>query len=425
MEQYTERVMNKGLENKLEIKLKGERNYLYNLWEINEITGLIANIYYKNELLNTIESLLAEGVSPKKICILNQSVKVGQKYNNIKEGNLKIDNDKGLNSFYHLGSPIPLFPEKEIFLKYYIFQIFRAFFTACNSNGLTVLDRRGDLFSLFNQRNEFSTIKKLKEYLENEVRERNLSLEIDEFEDKLSSAFDMIAEELKQFGNYLKERDLLDSFNEKFEDNISEGLETKEFRLLSKYFKMFRTTFAKHNRPIICVIDDEKESVRVLCPDLISVENATPENYRFLQTKNISQNSPLYITIVLGIGFAPAILQTVSELIKTELSKKRQVELEIEELESQEELDGEIRDRTKEKNKLDEKMKEIEDELKELQHLKENKHLKEGEELISHSRNAITINSYVIENIRDLSYRNIDKFEELLDDKDLVIEDVD
>lgn len=67
MDKYTEVIKTKTREDKLELTLVGNREYLYSGWEINQVMNRINNGYYKSELINTIKSKLNLGIDPKNI----------------------------------------------------------------------------------------------------------------------------------------------------------------------------------------------------------------------------------------------------------------------------------------------------------------------------------------------------------------------
>lgn len=113
--------------NKINVRFESHRDYLYSGWEINQISNSLNNVYYKNELINTLKALLLNGTSPKDIYILNSSVKIGQEYNFIKSGRLDLSRSQGVINLYYMGSPIPLIPNGDILKLHYTFEIFRVF----------------------------------------------------------------------------------------------------------------------------------------------------------------------------------------------------------------------------------------------------------------------------------------------------------
>ncbi|PGO53736.1 coiled-coil domain-containing protein [Priestia megaterium] len=421
MDLYTEKMKSNSFK-KITVNFKSHREFLYSGWEINQIANSLNNVYYKNELINTLKSLLSNGTNPEDIYILNSSVKVGKKYNFLKNGHMSLKRSQDVTNLYYMGSPIPLIPNADILKIYYIFEIFRLLYKKCNSLGLTPPKRRYNLHNLFEYRDNITNAKSLKEYLKNEVYNCNSLLETKELDEKARKLFSSLENSLKSFDNLFSDFELLNEFNKKYSSDIVEGLSLEKYTSLNRYFTFFKRTFDRLERPFICVYKREEQQLYILCTDLISIKNFTEDNYRFFETKNISQNSPLTIAICIGLGFAPSLFKVGESLLsarKTILGAKKDL------LKSKKEI-AEIESKIAQKNEeLDSLQKEIDDMKKVMAEIESNTTKNEvinkaKEVLINEGRN----NSFANHIIESLEERNNKNLEQTLQEKDLNIDNV-
>ncbi|QWH95539.1 hypothetical protein [Bacillus mycoides] len=426
MDIYTREMKNSDSLNKINVRFKSCRDYLYSGWEINQISNSLNNVYYKNELINTLKSLLVNETNPKDIYILNSSVKVGQEYNLIKDGHLDLNKSKGIINLYYMGSPIPLIPDEDTWKINYIFEIFRSYYKKCNSLGLNSPKRRYTIHNLFANRDKITNAAWLKEYLNKRTYECNPLLEAKELDEKVLKVFKTLENSFKAFDSMFKDFKLIDSFNEKYSNNVGEGLNTEKYNAVTKYFNYFQNTFNKLDRPIICVHNRQENRLDILCTDLIAVKNFTEDNYRFFETKNISQNSPLIIAIGIGIGLAPSIFKVGESLLsarKTLVNAKKEALKLIEEMddldEALDEYDEELEVLKREIQDLDTEIQQIEDNTTE-------------NEVVNKAKNVISnyipfneiLDGYAIGIVNSLDEKNNENFAQTLEEKDLTIDNV-
>ncbi|MBJ8115847.1 MULTISPECIES: hypothetical protein [Bacillus] len=426
MDTYTRTMTNSESLNKINVRFKSCRDYLYSGWEINQISNSLNNVYYKNELINTLKSLLVNGINPKDIYILSSSVKIGQEYNVIKEGHLDLNRSKGVINLYYMGDPIPLIPDVDTWKVKHIFEIFRSYYTKCNSLGLNSPKRRYTIHNLFANRNEITNATWLKEYLNKRTYECNPLLETKELDEKVLKLFKTLEAAFKDFDSMFKDFKMLDNFNVKYSENVGEGLNKEKYNTLTKYFNHFLNTFNKLERPIICVHNRQENRLDILCTDLISIKNFTEDNYRFFETKNISQNSPLIIAIGIGIGLAPSIFKVGESLLsarKTLINAKKEA-LQIKE--EMDELNDELDEQDEELEVLRREIQELETEIQQIENNTiENAAVNIGKNIISNyiSFNE-TIDSYAVGIVKSLDEKNNETFAQTLEEKDLTIDNV-
>ncbi|GAB6412521.1 hypothetical protein bcgnr5382_16650 [Bacillus cereus] len=426
MDLYTEKVKDSNSLDKMYVCFKSHRDYLYSGWEINQISNSLNNVYYKNELINTLKSLLLNGTNPKDIYILNSSVKIGNEYKYIKDGHLNLRKSQGIINLYYMGSPIPLIPNGDVLKIYYIFEIFRSYYKKCKSLGLTPPKRRYTIHNLFEKRDKITQASVMKDYLKKKIYESNPLLDTKELDEKVPKVFKTLESSLKSFDNLFKDVELLNDFNIKYNENIEEGLEFEKYIGLNKYFNFFKNTFNKLDRPIICVHNRQEDRLDVLCTDLISLKNFTDDNYRFFETKNISQNSPLFIAICVGIGLAPSILKVGESLIaarKTVMYGKKRI------LESKEEelgLDCELKEKDEELNILNEEIECLNVEIKKIENnTTKNEVVNKANELISNYTSLYgTEGNYAINTVSSLDEKNNETFKQTMEEKELTIDKV-
>lgn len=426
MDLYTEKMKNNSL-NKITVNLKSHRDYLYSGWEINHIANSLNNVYYKNELINTIKSLLSNGTNPEDIYILNSSVKIGLKYDFIKDGRMSLSSSRDIVNLYYMGSPIPLIPNANTLKVYYIFEIFRSLYKKCNSLGLNPPTRRYTLHNLFEYRNDITSSKSLKEYLENAIYECNPLEENKELDEKVVKLFRSLDTALKLFDNLFKDLELLNEFNKEYSSDIITGLSIEKYISLNKYFNFFKRTFDKLERPFICVYKREEQQLYILCTDLISIKNFTEDNYRFFETKNISQNSPLVISICVGLGFAPSLFKIGESLLsarRTILETKKDL---LKLKEETDDMELEITKHDEELSFLKKEINDVEDAIAEIEtSTTKNQVITNAKEIISNNNlaNRDMDNNFVNEVIGSVEERNNKNLEQMLEEKELNIDNI-
>lgn len=136
MDRYSELILHKKRSEKIELKIKSNNSDLYSGWEITSISSMLNNTYYKSEVLNSLLSLLSQGISPDNIFVLSDSFKIKQQYLNLNKGYFDLDKAKEVSHFYNPGLPIPLFPNKRIILLNKAFNYYKNLFAQCKRYNL-------------------------------------------------------------------------------------------------------------------------------------------------------------------------------------------------------------------------------------------------------------------------------------------------
>lgn len=426
MNAYTELIENNDSLEKIMVHFQSSRDFLYSGWEINQITNTLNNTYYKNELINTIRSLLLNGTNPNDIYILSSSVKVGKRYDFIKDGHINLQKSQDIINLYYMGSPIPLYPNSDTLKIYFLFENFRTFYKKCKSLGLRPPNRRNTLAILFKNRNKIINISIFKKYLESELYEMNSFLEIEELDEKVIKLFKTIESSLKQLETLFYDLELLEQFNSEFDEDIAEGLKLEKYIALNKYFNLFKNTFNRLERPFICVHNRDEQLLYVSSSDLIAIENFTEDNYRFFETKSISQNSPLTIAICIGIGFAPSLIKIGESILtarRNVLSAKKEV---LRLRDTRQTLDEEILSQEEELSELKKDIAILDSEITNLETITtENNAVKEATKLIqSYTNIEGVVDNFIVDNINSLEERNNASLEDTLHEKKLKVDNI-
>lgn len=291
MDKYTEVIKTKTREDKIELTLVGNREYLYSGWEINQVMNRINNGYYKSELTNTIKSKLNLGIDPKNIYIMSESVKLNKTYSNVRDGVLNINSEEGLLQFYYLGEPTPLSPNLKAYRTKYIFEIFEEIQSLANTHGINAVNKKGGLFYLINHLSEKPTeeeVKRVLKFLLYASNEEKIKKDT-EVASKIATLID-------------KPRKIYEKYTELFE------MEEELILVNESLINEFQSIFNGYDKPVICV-ENEDGLIEILCIDMVAQNYFREMNSRFLETKQIKQNSPLLITIGICLGFVPSILK--------------------------------------------------------------------------------------------------------------------
>lgn len=367
MDIYSDKMEFNSEYNKLKIKFKSQRKYLYTGWEINQITHSINVAYYKNELLNSISSLLKNNVDPKNIFILNTSVKVGAAYKSLKNKQLDLSKPEDAVNFYYMGSPIALIPNEKMMIWFELFEFYRYFYKECKKIKLTPPIRKVIVEEFINNTEIFSDSASLKKYIEEQIRLINEDLfnKDTDLESKLKELLNKVQKRMNEVSKTANAALLIRENNLNNSKSISKE-KLEKYPEIHKYFKLFTENFEALDRPFVGIYNPETQVVEFLCTDLIAIENFTDDNYRFFETKLITQNSPLEIMISVGLGFAPAIIK-IGEAI---INSRRALKLaKTEELERQEQsllLEKEIQDNKTENQKINDEIEHLKEEVKQL-----------------------------------------------------------
>lgn len=325
---------------KKRIELISNRGFLYDTWEINSITAAINSIYYKNELLNTIESFLKDGGDAEDVFVFNKSKETRNQYQKLNQGYLNIKEKESLLKFYYIGNPIPMFPNEKNIKVYYRFEYCREFLIQCvkyklNSPAKTDILSGLMLLDITNNQEVMVFLKNsLEKANESLIKEhQDTILKIDKVITSLKSISSAIIDSLKM------EFNIKIAFEDEYRklDSILKEIKEKDSQVL---LNRFRNTFTKLERPIVCV--NKSGIMYFFCFDLLAKKFAKSNSYRFFETNEIRQNSPLAIALTVGIGFSPVLLSVTRGLMKNVKKKQEALRKKGEEVNSDLELDEKI-----------------------------------------------------------------------------------
>ena len=146
--------------NKLELKLSSQKSddTLYTNWQISKLSNDFSEFYYKSVLLHDISIYLDQGVLKKDVIIFNSSIKINNQYTKYRNAELDLNNPTDVVKFYHLGSPISLFPNKQVLVLHELFEAYRVYFSIVSKYKLNLGNKRDDLSELFNISRECSDV---------------------------------------------------------------------------------------------------------------------------------------------------------------------------------------------------------------------------------------------------------------------------
>lgn len=310
IDNYTNKMLQLSREEKLYIQFIGEREYLYSGWEINQITSHLNNLYYKNEILNTVKSYLREGTRPKNIIIMNDSIKLNNSYSKYNGGYLNLNNEEHLQNFYHLGSPVEYMYNEKIKKMFVLFELTRSLYSNNTESKLKFKKQKVFLKILIEQRDDIPNGKILSNIISDMLRDANshgLQEDVD-----ISIQIERKVKSLKKF---------FESWDQipENKNELNRGIDSKDFKYC----------FKRLGKPIVCIYDEETHSVKLLCIDMIAMQYFKEDNSRFLETKEIKQNSPLVITVGIAITFLPSLLKLGESVLKFTKTKKEYAKEEL------------------------------------------------------------------------------------------------
>lgn len=303
---------------KLKIELIGEKKNddLYSGWEINKISSEFNEIYYKSELIRTIENLIKNGTNPSDIWIMNKSIDIKKKYVNYNTGSLNLSNSKNIEYLYFLGSPTPLYTNRSVILTSIAFDAFRIVYTICNKHNI-VIPKRAETLSKIIQDIDSNQLTNLIDYFKKIVFDTN------NFKDRT----------LKSLLNSELNRNLRIS-SENFEEILHKELNDNiVFPKNFKKYDNFNSIFNSYERPVVIVNNSSNSNLQsielsILCYDFLVSEKFKKNNPRFLETNLISQQSPLVYAITLGLTITPSLILILRQRMNLISIKREKFEAE-------------------------------------------------------------------------------------------------
>lgn len=267
---------------KLELSAQKDNEILYTNWQIARLSNDFSEFYYKSVLLYDISQYLKEGVRKNDIIIFNSSININSQYIKYKVPQLDLSNPKDIVKYYHLGSPISLYPNKKISILHEIFEAYRVYFSILNKHKLNLGSKTEDLLELFNisrQISETSFDFRFVKFFEEKVIENN---------DLQTNNREKCIQEIRTSFKS-KDEELIDLVN-KFDENSPS--------------KQFNYIFNRYERPIIGV-HTTSERIDLLGSDFFVQSEFTYANSRFLETNSIEQNSPLKMLLTMSVIIIP------------------------------------------------------------------------------------------------------------------------
>ncbi len=332
MDAYNKVVVESDYRVNLEMKRDGKK--LLSSWQISAFIENLSRSYYKNELLNTIESYINKGTDLENIFIIDESFKLNNIYKNL--GILNLRNERDAKTLYHLGKPIGMFPNEKLIKINCMFEIFRkvnetlseykvkglnkeklsGLITFSISPNTTMIAIKEKIISLANEN--------LNQSGQEEVRntEQNKKIDRKKLANSLeSSTVQVISSYQKMESDFISIAIAKESI---LANDIKDINETPSN--IIRYFNTFKSTFDNLIRPIIGIYDPNDNSVEIICRDFIDKTLYVEENKRFLDIKSISRNSPLAVCVVLGVGGLTFLSRHITVALDERLLQKQQAE---------------------------------------------------------------------------------------------------
>ncbi|SFV89965.1 hypothetical protein MNB_SV-4-811 [hydrothermal vent metagenome] len=254
-------------------------------WEVSNFLGKFNTYYYKSELLNTIAIALNEGIDPEDIIILDQSFALNRQYAKLS---FLSTTDQDLVQLYYIGLPVPLFPNKDIYVLNILFKYFRKYFVFLNklsksSKAVTIqkknLPKYYNVYKSGNFDVMFSLIKEdVLECLKEVILEESTNVMLN----KIHNDFK------KEYEVYLKHEEKIEQIKTNL---IKNDLKKVDFNsiVFKTYFKKFHTCLSHVQRPIVVVNNTENNILSVLCRAQF---NKSDWQASTLDLESISHNSP-------------------------------------------------------------------------------------------------------------------------------------
>ncbi|HDT6200817.1 TPA: hypothetical protein QHC02_002310 [Staphylococcus aureus] len=287
------------MKEKVKIDIKGQKKYLYSTRQITQIIDTISEKHYKNEILREI--VYSDDI--KNVIILNESVKVNQKYNDINEENFRIDSSN-LLQIYHKGIPYSLTIDKQIMLMNVTFKIFKGLYQHYSEKNKKMSRETKEelLFELY----KIITSEEYSESAINNFFKRNSTYD----NKRIKYIKNKINNTMKLFDKY-----------EIYKSLDSKQKEDEKYRDIKKIEKSFSKNFYSLSKPII-YIQTENNSWKMLGVRMIKEKYFKHSNPKFVDTNKIEQSSPLIIVLAVSTTFIPILIKLSKKLYESSKKKK-------------------------------------------------------------------------------------------------------
>ncbi|WP_144489307.1 hypothetical protein [Bacillus thuringiensis] len=285
------------MENKYKFTLVQDKNENLKAWRVTDFVDKISYLNYKKEIMNEIQKLLDGGVKSQQIIIFDKSFSIHKQYEHI--GKHSVESKIGVKNLYHLGKPIPLYPNEKIYKINHIFEAFSNLYKDFNAEGVILNKDNLNEFikeAMDNTAKAEICIKNLKIYI-NECSKRIKDKKKQEvLIDKCEKTFDKLTKKNKKINDEINEYILM----EKISNGRTSEQKDRYNTLQNKYIDKFGKLFVNNVRPIVAVFYEESNLIEILGTNFIK-QNAHEEKQ--IDLKEVRHNSPFTICFVAGYVF--------------------------------------------------------------------------------------------------------------------------
>lgn len=323
---------------KIEVTFRREKEEMLTSWELSNLLNNVSSNYYKNELLRLTLNEIGNGTDAKNIVILDNSFQFNKYYRDLFDIDLK--DSKSLKMLYNIGKPISMLPNQNVFHIYLIFDAFALINRLFYEKRVSPKLNRDKLLKFVD------TDKNINNCLEN-VKEHALKM-VDYFEDYLkkkkkkqdtSSIRGKIGEIIegsnKSYKKYQEDEEPRREFMEETKREGSDLRRDKYSKIAPAYFMPFFNRFTNLSRPLIGIYSKQNHKISILGINHI---NRTKRDEEFFDIKSISHESPVKMTLAVGLGYSNLLQHFLEEKIKRikpdqpEYDRLRSLEAEIKKL---------------------------------------------------------------------------------------------
>lgn len=334
---------------KLELKFqRREERIMLNSWSLSQFIDKTASFYYKNELLNTINyKITEEEVLPKDIFILN-SFNPNTIHKNLKAGEINLSVLEDIKKLYHLGEPVSFLPNMFLDSLNNFFELFRVVYTKTNQSKYihkiskniledVVLELSKSPISLNEIRKLFlDSINVINVKAENS-KEKKFREKADQEKISLEKIIS------NNILNWEKEKIIIESQVKLNQGLMDKSIKKEDISLQMKpRYNEFFNKFEVNNRPIIGVYDEKTFKIEILCIDFINQEYFELKNSRFFDYKSVGRNSPVTVTLAVGVTMLFALIGIFKKMLEEKNKKKAYMELKGKNDRRKEEIASEI-----------------------------------------------------------------------------------
>lgn len=268
----------------LSIKQKKDKNL--SPWEISNFVGKFNTYYYQTEVINTISIALSENIDPEDIIIFDESFKLNQTHSKLSY--LSIDN-KDIKNLYHLGKPVSLLPNTNIYVMNILFKYFRLLNESLiKIKKAKILEK--DNLHLYYSKFRSKDFDALHDFISKDVR---LALSKSSIESSQREKINKILNRFNlDFSNYSSDLKEINNIKKYLLKNELNKIDFKS-DTFKKYFNKFKNLIRIIQRPILAVSNSDK-SFTILCRAQI---NKKEKNAVTLKLRSMTHNSPISLVM--------------------------------------------------------------------------------------------------------------------------------